>query len=356
MSAGELKAVQPRTKKRLIWVIFSIALVIFWLLDLTIGSARIPLIEIFKVMCGMTPSQPTWSTIVLDFRLPKSITAMLSGGALAVAGLMMQTLFRNPLADPYILGISSGASLGAALVILVAGGGGVHFLAKVGILGDAGIILAASLGALCVFLLVGLLARHLHTVTLLIIGVLVGYVVSALTRILIHFSMPENVQAYLSWTFGSFSGVTWQQLPIFAPVVIIGLLLALRSIKSLNAFLLGETYARSLGIHPQRARWQIILSVSLLAGAVTAFCGLIAFIGIAVPHLCRGLLRSSNHREVLPACAIVGACVALAADLLSQMPGSAALLPLNSVTALIGAPVVVYVILKQRNLRKVFGS
>ena len=339
-----------------IWTSLILGLLICWLLDLVIGSVRIPVGDVTKILFGNPPSQPTWETIIRDFRLPKSITAILAGSALAIAGMQMQTLFRNPLADPYILGISSGASLGAALVILLAGGGGVHFLANLGILGDAGIILAASAGALGVFSLVVLLARRVHTVTLLVIGVLVGYVVSAFVRILIQFSMPENVQAYLSWTFGSFAGVTWQQLTIFAPVLMLAISLSVFTIKPLNALLLGETYARSLGIEPLKARWLIILTASLMAGAVTAFCGLIGFIGIAVPHLCRSLLRSSDHRVILPACGIVGAMAALTADVLAQAPGSAAILPLNSVTALIGAPVVVFVILKQRNLRKVFFS
>jgi iron complex transport system permease protein len=346
----------PTRKHDTIWVVLLFVLLICWILDLFVGPVRIPLKEILSILWGTPETNANWEIIILDYRLPKTITALLAGSALAISGLQMQTLFRNPLADPYILGISSGASLGAAIVILLAGGGGVHFLAKTGFLGDMGIILAASLGAFCVFLLVALLARRVHTITLLVIGVLVGYVVNAFVRILIQFSMPENVQAYLSWTFGSFGGVTWQQLIILIPVLAMAIGLSVFSIKPLNAFLLGETYARSLGINPKKARWLIILCASLLAGAVTAFCGLIGFIGIAVPHLCRSLLRSSDHRKVLPACAFVGGSVALAADLLSQILGSNSILPLNSVTALIGAPVVVFVILKQRNLRKAFSA
>lgn len=357
MDTGQIKLHAVLLKNRSgFWLLLLLLLFICWLVNLSMGSVHIPASEIVRILLGKPAAQPAWATIILDFRLPKSITALLAGGSLAIAGLQMQTLFRNPLADPYILGISSGASLGAAVVILLIGGGGVHFLARLGILGDAAIILAASTGAFLVFLLVTLLARHVHTVTLLVIGVLVGYVVSAFVRILIHFSMPENVQAYLSWTFGSFGGVTWRQLTAFTPAILVGLTFSVRTIKSLNAFLLGETYARSLGIQPQKARWQIILSASLLAGTVTAFCGLIGFIGIAVPHLCRSLLQSSDHVEILPACGILGGAAALLADTLAQLPGSASVLPLNSVTALIGAPVVVFVILKQKNLRKVFAS
>ena len=343
-------------KRKHPWLILFLIMLGAWLLNLAIGSVHIPVNEIVKSLLGMPVSQDTWQIIILDFRLPKSLTALLAGSALAIAGLQMQTLFRNPLADPYILGISSGASLGAALVILLAGSSGIHFLTNLGILGDVGIILAASMGALLVFLLVILLARRVHTVTLLIIGVLVGYIINALVRILIQFSMPENVQAYLSWTFGSFSGVTWHQLLILTPVILAAIFLSIFSIKPLNALLLGETYARSLGINPKKARWLIILTSSILAGSVTAFCGLIGFIGIAVPHLCRSLFRSSDHRVILPACAMLGGTIALIADMLSQMPGSNTILPLNSVTALLGAPVIVFVILKQRNLRRVFSS
>jgi len=343
-------------KKPWLWIWMLGILLLAWLLNLTVGSVPIPIQEVIRILLGHSASQPTWATIILDFRLPKSFTALLAGSALAIAGLQMQTLFRNPLAEPYILGISSGASLGAALVILLTGGGGVHFLAKLGFLGDAGIILAAALGALTVFVCVTLLARQVHTITLLVLGVLVGYLVNALVSILINFSLPEQVQAYLSWTFGSFGGVTWTQLTLFAPVILIGVLLAVGSIKSLNGLLLGETYARSLGISPRKARWSIILGASLLAGTVTAFCGLIGFIGIAVPHLARSLLRSSDHREVLPACAILGGAAALFADMLSQLPGGTAILPLNSVTALIGAPVIIWFLLKQRNLRSAFNS
>ncbi|MCA2001693.1 MAG: iron ABC transporter permease [Chloroflexi bacterium] len=341
---------------RWMWSGLFAALLLAWLLSLTVGSVRIPIREVVNILFGGKASQETWAVIVMDFRLPKSITALLAGSALAIAGLQMQTLFRNPLADPYILGVSSGASLGAALVILLAGGGGVHFLAKLGFLGDASVILAAALGALAVFAGVALLARQVHTVTLLVLGVLVGYLVNALVRILIHFSLPEQAQAYLSWTFGSFGGVSWRQLILFAPAILLGILMSVGSIKSLNGLLLGETYARSLGISPRKARWRIVLSASLLAGTVTAFCGLIGFIGIAVPHLARSLLRSSDHREALPASAILGGAVALLADVLSQLPGSAAILPLNSVTALIGAPIIIWVILKQRNLRSAFHS
>jgi iron complex transport system permease protein len=339
-----------------IWVGLLAALAVFWLLDIMLGSVRIPPGSILDILSGNSSENSAWSTIILDFRLPKSITAILAGAALSIAGLQMQTLFHNPLADPYILGISSGASLGAASVLLLTGGTGAFFLQKIGLSGDIGIILSSTLGAAIVFLLVVTLARRVHTVTLLVIGVLVGYLVSAVVRIMIQFSMPENIQAYLSWTFGSYSGVTWSQLAVLAPVILVAFGFSIITIKPMNALLLGETYARSLGINPLKARWMIIITASLLAGATTAFCGLISFIGIAVPHLCRGILRSSDHRLVLPACGVAGGTVSLMADILTQFPGSNSALPLNSITALIGAPVVIYVILRQKNLRKVFNA
>lgn len=332
------------------------ALLFFWMLDIMLGSVRIPPGSIIDIFTGKVSDNSAWRTIIIDFRLPKSLTAILAGAALAIAGLQMQTLFHNPLADPYILGISSGASLGAACVLLVTGGTGTFILQKLGLSGDIGIILSSTLGAVAVFLFVVTLARRVHTVTLLVIGVLVGYLVSAVVRIMIQFSMPENIQAYLSWTFGSYSGVTWSQLTVLAPVILASIGFSFLTIKPLNALLLGETYARSLGINPLRARWMIIITASLLAGATTAFCGLISFIGIAVPHLCRGLMRSSDHRLILPACAVAGGTVSLVADILTQFPGSNSVVPLNSITALIGAPVVIFVILKQKNLRKVFSA
>ena len=351
-----MKSVALKDKKINIWLVLTLLLGVFWLLNLIAGSVNISVNDIVRIIMGKPVSNDAWSIIVLEYRLPKSLTAMLAGAALAVSGLQMQTLFRNPLADPYILGISSGASLGAAAAILLLGGKGVSFLANIGLAGDMGVILASSLGALLVFLLVSLMARRMHTVTLLVLGVLVGYIASALVRMMVYFSLPESVQAYLGWTNGSFSGVSWQQLTPFSVVILFGLLLAVGSIKPLNALLLGETYARSMGIDPRKARRWIILSSSILAGTVTAFCGLIGFIGIAVPHLCRSLLKSADHRELLPACALVGAAVALMADMLAQFPGSQAVLPLNSVTALIGAPFVIFIILKQRNLRRSFNS
>jgi ABC-type Fe3+-siderophore transport system permease subunit len=244
--------------------------------------------------------------------LPKALTAVLAGAALAVSGLQMQTLFRNPLADPYILGINAGASLGVALVVL-ATGAATGFLSNVGLLGDLSLIVAAIAGASLVTGLVIVAARWLrHAMTLLILGLMLGYATGAVVSILIYFSVPEQIQAYISWTFGSFGGVTGRQLAILAPVIGGGLLLAWLLTKPLNALLLGEAYARSMGANVRRVRFWLIAGTSVLAGAVTAFCGPIAFLGVAIPHLCRALLRTSDHRMLAPATMLMGGLAALA--------------------------------------------
>jgi iron complex transport system permease protein len=229
-------------------------------------------------------------------------------------------------------------------------------LAGLGLAGDLGIVIAACLGSALVLFLVMAVARRVETMTLLILGLMFGYATSALVSILLYFSLAERIQAYIAWTFGSFGGVTWSQMRILAPVVLLGLAIAWFSAKPLNALLLGEAYAHSLGLTVRRARFWILASASLLAGAITAFCGPIAFIGVAVPHLCRSLFNSSDHRTLVPATIIMGGLAALVADLIAQLPGSQATLPLNAVTALIGAPVVTWVILRQRNLRASFGG
>jgi iron complex transport system permease protein len=334
-----------------------ITLILTFLLDLALGSVHIPLNQVITILLGQQPTKTTWTTIILKIRLPKAITATLAGAALGVSGLEMQTLFRNPLAGPYILGISSGASLGVALVVLTATATATPTILKeLGILGDISIVTAASLGAASVLGTMLFVARRIQdTMTLLILGLLFGYATSAIVSILLHFSSAERIQSYLTWTFGSFGGVTWQQIIILAPIILFGLLTALMLSKPLNALLLGEAYARSLGLTVQKARYLIITSASVLAGAITAFCGPIAFLGVAIPHLCRSLFNTSDHRVLIPAVIMMGAIIALIADLLSQLPGSEIVLPLNAVTALIGTPVVTWVIMR-RNSQKSFPS
>lgn len=327
-----------------------------FLLSLVFGSVRIPPDQVLTILVGGEPLRPTWVTIINDFRLPKALTATLAGAALGVSGLQMQTLFRNPLADPFVLGVSSGASLGVALVVLSVGAANTALLAVAGLLGNLSLVVAACLGAGAVLILVLALAQRVQSsVTLLILGLMIGYLTSAVVSLLLYFSIAERIQAYIAWSFGSFGGVTWSQMRVLAPVVLGGLLLALILTKALNALLLGEAYARSMGLNIRRARMAIVADSAILAGAVTAFCGPIAFLGIAVPHLCRALLRSADHRVLVPACALLGATAALLADLVAQAPGTSVVLPLNAITALIGAPVVVWIILRRGVGRGAFG-
>jgi iron complex transport system permease protein len=333
-----------------------VLLVCCFCLSLALGSVPIPLRDVAAVLTGGEPAKATWAAIVLQFRLPKAITAVLAGAALAMSGLQMQALFRNPLADPFLLGISSGASLGVALLVLSTGVAANGLLASLGFFGNFGLVTAASLGSALVLLAVMLLAYRVDNMTLLILGVLFGYVTSALVSILLFFAMAERIQVYIAWTFGSFGGVTWRQLQVLLPTILAALSIAWLSAKALNALLLGDAYARSLGLTIQRARFWILTSAAVLAGAITAFCGPIAFIGVAVPHLCRGLFNTSDHRVLAPGTILLGGIVALVTDMIAQLPGSERVLPLNAVTSLIGAPVVAWVILRRRNLRSSFAG
>jgi iron complex transport system permease protein len=325
--------------------------------SLAVGSVSIPLDQVITVLLGGEAERASWTNIVLRFRLPKATTAALAGAALGVGGLLMQTFFRNPLADPFVLGISSGASLGVALVVLSAGTVGGTLLAGFGLMGDLMLASAAALGAGVTMLVVILVAGRVQGgMTLLILGLIMGYLVSAAVSLLLYFAIPERIQAYISWTFGSFGGVTWEQMPILASGVLIGLILALGLTKSLNALLLGEGYARSLGMNVSLTRVAIVGATALLAGTVTAFCGPIGFVGIAVPHLCRSLFNTSDHRMLVPGTILMGAIVALVAALIAEVPGRNLILPLNAVTAAIGAPIVIAVILRRRNLQQSFGG
>lgn len=329
-----------------------LALLAVWMLSLALGSVSIPFDQIMVILLGGEADRAAWTNILLKFRLPKTMTAIFAGMALSVSGLMMQTFFRNALAGPFVLGVSSGASLGVALVVLSTTAAARQFASRLGLglTGDLLLSLAAGLGAGITMSLVLLAAARIqNSMTLLILGLMFGYLVSALVSLLLYFAVPERIQAYINWTFGTFGGLTWKQLPILGGMVAAGLLMAGGLAKSLNALLLGENYARSLGIHLGCLRLGIVAATSLLAGVVTAFCGPIAFIGIAVPHLCRALFHSSDHRLLTPAAMITGAIVALAASLIAELPGSSLVLPLNAVTALLGAPVVIGVILRQRS-------
>lgn len=321
-----------------------------FLAALAIGSTWVPLPQVVAVLTGATADQDVSTIVVETVRLPRAITAALAGAALGIAGLQMQTLFRNPLADPFALGVTSGASLGVALVVLGAGYGAVTaFDNSLGVRGDAAITLAAVIGATLVLgLVLAVSSRIPNPTTVLILGLMFGYAVSAVVTVLVGASQPESLRQWVQWGFGSFSGVTWPRLRIFAPLILAGLVVAALTTKQLNALLLGENYARSMGLAVRRARVLTMSGASVLGAVVTAFCGPISFLGIAVPHLCRGLLGTSDHRALVPAVILLGATVALFAQILSLLPGSGVVLPLNAVTALLGAPVVVFVLVRSR--------
>jgi iron complex transport system permease protein len=332
-------------------VILAMALTAMFVASLAFGSVAIPLAEVITILSGGEPAQASWTYIVLTLRLPRACTAVLAGAALAVSGLQMQTLFRNPLAEPFILGISAGASLGVALLTLATGT--VGMLAGLGLPGHLGLTGSAVAGAAAVMSLVLVLGRRIrNNTTLLILGLMFGYVAAAIVSVLIHFGAPEHVQLYLNWTFGNFGAVGWPQLGVFAAVIGGGLLGAFLLAKPLNALLLGVAYARSLGLNIALARVWIIVSASLLAGATTAYCGPIAFLGIAVPHLGRALFRTTEHRLLVPATILLGGLLALLADCVARWPGSDLSLPLNAVTALIGAPTVMWILLRGGGLRE----
>nr|WP_319539841.1 iron ABC transporter permease [uncultured Methanospirillum sp.] len=322
-------------------------LLLCFLLDLMLGSVNIPPDALFTIVTGGFV-KTTWMNIFWDWRMPKAITAVFAGGALALSGLLMQTFFRNPLADPYILGISSGASLGVAFVMMSAGFCGVgSIFASVGLLGDMSISVAATLGAFIVLLLILLISSKVQSnITILILGIMVSYFSGAIVTILLQFADQSSMHSYSLWTFGSFSGVTWSQIPIFVLLVLIGYIISICSVKSLNALLLGEQYAQSMGMNYTRIKTVIIVTTALLAGGVTAFCGPVGFLGIAIPHLCRAIFVTADHRCLVPGCILVGGIIALCTDIISHVPGTDIVLPINAITALFGAPIVIWVIIR----------
>lgn len=331
-------------------------LCLFFLLDLLLGSVKIDISHVWGAIWGSADINEVESNIIRKIRLPKAFTAVLVGSALSVGGLQMQTLFRNPLAGPSVLGISSGASLGVALLMFVMGGvGGFWGIGQLKFAGSTLLVLAASLGAGLIFLLILLLSLRIRdNVVLLILGIMMGFITSAVVSIWQYFSDPGQIQDYLIWTFGSLSGVSNSQLLVLTVCVGMGIFIAFLLSKSLNMLLLGDDYARSLGLQIKHTRIWIILSTSLLTGAVTGFCGPIGFIGIAVPHLTRSLFDTSDHRILIPCTCLIGSIIMLLCDVIAQLPGYSIALPINAVTALIGAPVVIAIILQRRNLQRSF--
>ncbi|KLO29593.1 iron ABC transporter [Mycolicibacter heraklionensis] len=325
------------------------AVVLLALLGLVLGPVRVPVLDTVQVLFGAEPSDPRWQVIVWNMRLPRVLTALAAGSALGVAGLQLQTLFRNTLADPYILGVSSGASLGVAVVVLFGGAAGAGFSTGMAGAGRAGEVIAAALGAAAMLTLVLVLSRWTRSAaTLLLIGVMLGAASTALVSLAMVYSDPQRVQQYLLWGLGSFAGTGWADLELLLPLVVLGLVTAAVTIRPLNALLLGESYAATMGINVHRARVVTVISASLLAGVTTAFCGPIAFLGLVVPHVARIVVGTSDHRVVVPAVILLGAVAALGCGLVSQVPGSDLVIPINAVTALVGAPVVITVLLRAR--------
>lgn len=324
-----------------------------FMVNLTLGSVSIPAGEVARILFTQQSEQTAWLFIIEKIRLPKALTAVLVGWGLSVSGLQMQTLFRNPLAGPSELGITAGAGLGVAAVMLGSGSvTSLYAIRQLGVPGSWLIVFMASLGSALVLLMVLAIAGRIRDhVVLLIVGVMVGTITLSIISIWQYFSQPEQLQEYLLWTFGSLGGVVDNHLLVLSAVVMLGLLLAFASSKALNSLLLGEAYARSMGLTVGRARTIILASTSILTGSITAFCGPIGFVGIAVPHLTRSLLGTSNHRVLIPASGLIGSILMLVCDSIAQLPGTQSVLPINVVTSLFGAPLVIWMIVSRHNLR-----
>ena len=324
----------------------AVVLVLF-ALNLLLGSVSIPAGDVVSILLGDQTAKASWQFIVLESRLPQAITATLCGAALAVSGLMLQTAFRNPLAGPSVFGVNSGAGLGVALVMLFLGGG--LSVGSVSITGFAAILLAAFVGAMTVMTIIFFFSTLVrNSVMLLIIGIMIGYISNSAISLLNFFATDEGVKSYMVWGMGSFGGVSMDNMPVFVIVTLAGLLGALLLIKPLNALMLGDRYAENLGVNIMRVRNWLLIVTGLLTAITTAFCGPVAFIGLAVPHIARLLLTTDNHRQLLPATLLCGSVVALVCNLICYLPGESGVIPLNAVTPLIGAPVIIYVIARKR--------
>jgi len=326
-----------------------LTLVLTLVLNISLGQVAIPFKEVIKSLLGSTASKDTWEYIIFNFRLPKAITAILVGVGLSTSGLLMQTLFRNPLAGPYVLGLSSGSSLGVAFVLL---GSSLlpAFLSEI-ILSPYGIILASCLGSFLVMLLVLIVSQRLRdTATILIVGLMFSSFTSAIVSVLTYFSSAEQLQKFTFWSMGNLGNLSWMNIFILLITVLTGLFLSMLSIKALDALLLGENYAKSLGLNIKKSRYIIITATCILAGSITAFAGPIAFVGLAVPHLAKLLFQTSNHKILFWSTILIGAILMLFCDMISQLPGLNFTLPINAITSIIGAPIVIWLLIRKKNL------
>lgn len=333
----------------LLMIMLVASIILFFFLNILLGSVHIPAGDIFGILTGTPSESPIWNNIVLKSRVPQALTAVMAGAGLAVSGLLMQTVFRNPLAGPSVLGISSGASLGVAFVVLLSGSIGGVALSKLGVVGEVTLTMSAIVGSLLIMALIAFVAQKVRgNVTLLIMGVMIGYIANAVIGVLKFFSAEEDIRAYVIWGLGSFARVSGGQTTVFIILMLILLPMTFFLIKTLNLLLLGDSYAKNLGLNIKRARLLVISASGVLVAIVTAYCGPIVFLGLAVPHLCRGIFRTSNHATILPASLFAGASLALLCNLIARMPGFEGALPVNSVTALVGAPVVLWVLFNKR--------
>ena len=326
-----------------------LVLLLLFVLNLLLGTVRIPVGSVCAILLGSGEENEIWTNIVLCSRVPQALTAMVAGAGLAVSGLQMQTVFHNPLAGPSVLGISSGASLGVAFVVLLSGSLGGVALSRLGYLGDVAMSIAAIVGALAILGLIAYVSQKVKgNVTLLIIGVMIGYLANAIIGVLKFFSAEEDVKAFVVWGLGSFARVSGDQMLLFVTLMAILLPLSMLLVKTMNLLLLGDAYARNLGLNIQRSRLLVIVCSGVLVAIVTAYCGPIMFIGLAVPHLARALYRTSDHRILMPGTMLAGGVLALVCNLLARLPGFEGALPVNSVTALVGAPVIAMVLFRRR--------
>ena len=337
-------------RNTLLFSLLFIGLIVLFFVNISLGSITIPFKEVYTSLTGGQSSKSTWEYIIINYRLPKAITAVLVGMGLSISGLLMQTLFRNPLAGPYVLGLSSGASLGVAFVIL---GASIlpSFLSGI-LLSPYGIVLASTLGSTSVLLLVLLVSQQLRdTMAILIVGLMFGSFTSAVVGVLTYFSSAEQLQKFTFWSMGNLGNLSWSSILILSICVLLGLFLSLLSIKPLNALLLGENYAKSMGLNFNKARLIIILATSILAGSITAYAGPIAFIGLAVPHIAKLVFQTSNHTVLYWSTLLFGAAIMLICDVVSQMPGMEITLPINAITSILGAPVVIWLLVRKRSFK-----
>ncbi|WP_432419579.1 iron chelate uptake ABC transporter family permease subunit [Flavobacterium lacustre] len=337
------------SRNTILFTFLTIGMVALFLINISLGSVSIPVKEVFNSLTGGVSSRETWEYIIINYRLPKAIAAILTGMGLSISGLLMQTLFRNPLAGPYVLGLSSGASLGVAMVIL--GSAFLPVFLSTFLLSSYGIVIASSLGSFLVLLAVLVVSQQLRdTMAILIVGLMFGSLTSAIVGTLTYFSTAEQLQKFTFWSMGNLGNLSWTSISILSISVSIGLLLSLFSIKPLNALLLGENYAKSLGLNYNKARLIIIFATSILAGSITAFAGPIAFVGLAVPHIAKLVFQTSNHTVLFWSTLLFGASIMLICDSISQLPGSDITLPINAVTSIFGAPIVIWLLIRKRKM------